>query len=127
MYELTVDSHFSSAHCLDRYDGDCSRMHGHNWKVSLTVGADSLNDIGLGLDFKRIASRLDEIVRSFDHRVLNDIELLRGVNPSAENIARVIFDLSCTAFDGEGVRVLAVTVEESERYRVTYRGAGDRP
>ena len=121
MYELTVDSNFSAAHFLQGYMGDCARMHGHNWKVSLTVGANSLVEIGLCMDFKDIASILDEIVDSFDHRVLNDLKILNGCNPTAENLARIIFDLCVEKIKHEDIEVLSVTVAESDRYRVTYK------
>ena len=121
MYELTVDSNFSAAHLIEGYKGDCARMHGHTWKVSLTVGAETMDDIGICIDFKDIARVLDEIVDNFDHRLLNEIEVLDGCNPTAENLARIIYGLCVAKIQHNDIEVLSVTVAESERYRVTYR------
>ena len=121
MYELTVDSSFSAAHLLEGYNGDCARMHGHTWKVSLTVGAITMDEIGLCIDFKDIARILDEIVDNFDHRILNEIDVLDGCNPTAENLSRIIYDLCVKKMRNSDIEVLSVTVAESERYRVTYR------
>ena len=121
MYELTVDSYFSAAHFLDDYNGDCGRMHGHTWKVSLTVQAAETNKTGLCMDFKDIAAILDGIIRQFDHRTLNDVEILYGENPTAENLARIIYTLCAEKINCDAVAVHSVTVAESERYRVTYR------
>jgi len=121
MYELTVDSNFSAAHLIKGYKGDCARMHGHTWKVSLTVGATTIDEIGLCMDFKDIACVLDGIVEKFDHRILNEIDVLGGCNPTAENLARIIYGLCVEKIHNNDIEVLSVTVAESERYRVTYR------
>ena len=121
MYELTVDSNFSAAHFLEGYNGDCARMHGHTWKVSLTVGANTLDEVGLCMDFKDIASILDEIVKNLDHRILNDLKILNGCNPTAENLARIIFDVCVEKIEHGDIEVLSVTVAESDRYSVTYK------
>ncbi|MBN1290478.1 MAG: 6-carboxytetrahydropterin synthase QueD [Candidatus Latescibacteria bacterium] len=121
MYELTVESCFSAAHFLDGYNGDCSRMHGHTWKVSLTVGASVKDKNGLCMDFKDISSILDGVIKEFDHRTLNEVGILNGKNPTAENIAQIIFTLCVEKLNNENVFVHSVTVAESDRYRVTYR------
>ncbi|MCE5249275.1 6-carboxytetrahydropterin synthase QueD [bacterium] len=120
MYELTVDSSFSAAHQLREYDGACSRLHGHSWKVSVTVGVHALDALGIGMDFKKIASVLDGIVDRFDHQNLNDLDEFSTVNPTAENLARIIYDRIAGQIETGDVSVLSVTVAESDRYRVTY-------
>jgi 6-pyruvoyltetrahydropterin/6-carboxytetrahydropterin synthase len=122
VYELTVDSHFSSAHCLREYRGPCARLHGHTWKVSVTIGASSLDDVGIGMDFEDIASVLDGITGRFDHQNLNDLDLFRDMNPTAENLAKIIYDLMTEKIDTDRYSVLSVTVAESDRFRVTYSG-----
>ena len=122
MYELTVDTHFDAAHCLRGYEGSCSRVHGHTWTVSVTVAAEEVGELGLSMDFRDIAARLDDEVRELDHRNLNDLPAFADLNPTAENIARYLYDRLTERFDVTAVRVVSVTVGESERYRVTYRG-----
>ena len=105
MYELSVDSQFSSAHYLKGYEGECARIHGHTWKVSLAVQTESTDTLGIGLDFKYIASMLDSITAHLDHRNLNDLDLFRGCNPTAENVAKVIYELCEGKFEGSGVAI----------------------
>jgi len=119
IYELSVDTHFSAAHNLLGYKGDCARMHGHNWGVTATVGTQSLNGTGMSKDFKEISAALEYIVKRFDHQTLNLLDEFIALNPTAENIARIIYEsLSEKLTD---VDVISVTVSESERYRVTYK------
>ena len=120
MYELTVDTKFAAAHFLRDYKGDCARLHGHTWGVSATVRTGSLNELGIGIDFKDISEALDDIVGRFDHQNLNDLDEFSDVNPTAENLGKLIFDLLSEKLNNENVCVKAITVAESDRYRVTY-------
>ena len=120
MFELSVDGDFSSAHCLKGYKGDCSRLHGHTWRVRVTVGASDTGPLGMAVDFKLIAAKLDETLSLLDHRNLNDLEFFADSNPTAERIAKFIFDRIEGEFSG-AARILSVTVAESDRYRATYR------
>jgi 6-pyruvoyltetrahydropterin/6-carboxytetrahydropterin synthase len=121
MFELSVDTHFDAAHFLRGYPGDCGRLHGHTWKVTVTVSARGNLTLGMAVDFKDIARTLDLVVSEFDHRNLNDLRCFEDENPTAENIAILIFDRIEKEFP-EGTAVIAVTVAESDRFRVTYRG-----
>lgn len=121
MYELSVDSHFAAAHCLRDYKGDCARLHGHTWKVTVIIEAGTINEIGICIDFKDVARALDEIVGRFDHQTLNNLDEFREMNPTAENLGKLIFNLLSEKLESDNVRVLSVTVAESDRYRVTYR------
>jgi 6-pyruvoyltetrahydropterin/6-carboxytetrahydropterin synthase len=87
VYNLKVVSDFASAHTLRDYPGDCSRMHGHNWKVEVEVEATALDAVGMGIDFKDIKHAARELTGQLDHRYLNDIPPFDEVNPTAENIA----------------------------------------
>ena len=127
MYELTVDKHFSAAHSLKGYNGECSQLHGHTWKVSVTVESDFTDDTGISVDFKEISEILEKIIKRFDHRNLSDIDEFSECNPTAENIAKMVFDFCEKEFSGNEVTVASVTVAESERYRVTYRKTISKP
>ena len=86
--ELSVDFHFCSAHRLPYYDGACSRMHGHNYKLQVVIRGEPEPHQGLVMDFDDINKVVNERVMALcDHKVLNDtIE-----NPTAENIASWVF------------------------------------
>ena len=92
MYELTVEETFDAAHALRGYEGPCENLHGHTWKVQVTLQGEKLNKIGLLEDFKTIKKVLKDILTAYDHNYLNDITPFDKENPSSENLARVIFE-----------------------------------
>jgi len=57
MYRLTIKTGFAAAHNLINYQGDCENLHGHNWKVEVTVIARELDKAGLAIDFKVLKKR----------------------------------------------------------------------
>jgi 6-pyruvoyltetrahydropterin/6-carboxytetrahydropterin synthase len=120
MYELGVRRRFSAAHQLRGYAGKCERLHGHTYQVEVVVRAEQLNAIGLAVDFKELKAVVDELLESYDHRLLNEVPPYDEVNPSAENMARVIFE----SLAGElpaGVTLVGVKVWESEDAWAYYR------
>src|ERR1700754_936460 len=92
MYEVTVESGFSSGHYLRNYKGKCENPHGHNYKVRVTLCGESLDDSGLLLDFKDLKGILRPVVDYLDHQMINDLEPFTVINPSAENLAKYFFD-----------------------------------
>ena len=92
MYKLTIHTRFSAAHFLQDYPGACAQVHGHNWKVEVRVQAEELDESGMAIDFHDLKARTREIVEGLDHRYLNDLPAFQRQNPTAENIARLIFE-----------------------------------
>jgi 6-pyruvoyltetrahydropterin/6-carboxytetrahydropterin synthase len=92
VYALTVRSSFAAAHRLREYEGNCERLHGHNWRVEVTVESGVLDGRGIALDFREIKSHLAELLSRFDHKYLNDVPPFDGMNPSSENLARYLFE-----------------------------------
>jgi len=121
MYELTVDAHFDAAHCLDGYNGECANVHGHTWLVSATVRTEELDDIGMSVDFKIVRQSLEWAVGIFDHTVLNNLDLFANSNPTAENLSRIIFERLSERLKSYRADVVAITVGEGSRNRLTYR------
>ena len=119
-YTLKVVADFASAHTLRGYPGACARMHGHNWKVEVEVAADSLDSVGMALDFKVIKQAAREVADRLDHRYLNELEPFSQLNPTAENIAAYFYRELSAQFDGPGIRLRAVTLWETERACVRY-------
>jgi 6-pyruvoyltetrahydropterin/6-carboxytetrahydropterin synthase len=122
MFELMVETHFSSAHQLRGYKGECEKLHGHNWKVQVYVLAEKLNEIELAIDFHELREMTDEVVSQLDHGFLNDIFPFTEKNPSSENIAKWIYDSLKKKLGGdeEDASLSAVTVWESEGCSATY-------
>ncbi len=119
MFQLTVHDYFSSAHQLKGYKGKCEAVHGHNWRVEVTVQGEVLNDIGLLMDFSDLKKLLKKTIDPMDHVMLNDVEGLRGENPSSEIIARHIYDRMKEGLPA-GIAMVSVIVWESENARALY-------
>jgi len=121
MYELDITREFSAAHMLKGYDGLCSNLHGHNWTVQVFIQAGQLDDIGIAADFTVIKRVLTEILSQFDHKYLNELPEFQGINPTSENIARIIFEKLAPAVAKPGIKLDRVRVCESPTSGATYR------
>ncbi len=120
MYELTIERDFSAAHLMRGYPGPCARMHGHNYRVLLSVKGETLDECGMLVDFSDLKAAFDDILAELDHRNLNEIPPFDEINPSSENLARYLHQRAASAI-GEGVEVSRVTIYESPTSSVTYR------
>jgi 6-pyruvoyltetrahydropterin/6-carboxytetrahydropterin synthase len=119
-YELLVRDHVSAAHNLRQYKGKCEHLHGHNWRVDLRITGDDLDDEGMLIDFVVVKKILAEAIEDLDHAYLNDVPPFDAINPSSENLARVIAERVAERLPA-GARLTSVTTWESERCAVTYR------
>ena len=119
-YQLKVVTEFASAHTLRGYPGACSRMHGHNWKVELEAIATSLDEVGMGVDFKKMKNAANEVGDEMDHRYLNELEPFTEINPTAENIAAYMYREISKRLNSESITVSAVTLWETDRACVRY-------
>ena len=122
MYTLKVEGAFEAAHNLNGYPGKCAQLHGHNWVVEAVVKGRELDELGMLVDFKDIKQTLKDILERFDHHYLNELPPFKdGVNPTAENLARIIFEelAGNEIFKRDSV-LAAITVFESPKSSVTY-------
>jgi 6-pyruvoyltetrahydropterin/6-carboxytetrahydropterin synthase len=92
MFQVSVEDTFSSGHALRGYRGKCENVHGHNYRVRVTVEGPQLDSIGLLVDFTLLKQVMREIIGRLDHQFINDLEPFRAVNPSAENLAKYFYD-----------------------------------
>lgn len=120
MYEVTIIKSFSAAHMLKAIGGKCEELHGHNFKVEVTVAAQDLNKSGISIDFRNVKEWLQEVLDNLDHKHLNEFPSFLGENPSSENIALYIYkEMKLKARQVE-IKVARVKVWESENAAVTY-------
>lgn len=119
MYRVSVEQHFDAAHYLRGYQGKCERLHGHRFKVVVSLKAATLNETGLAYDFVELKGHLGEILTQFDHTCLNDVPPFDELNPSSENIAATVYDQLKGRLPGE-VSLSSVEVWESPQSCVTY-------
>lgn len=123
MYEVTVESGFSSGHYLRNYRGKCENPHGHNYKVRVTLCGKELDGAGLLLDFKLLKQVMRPLIERIDHQMLNDLEPFTQINPSAENLARYFFDetsLQLAEMTNGRVKVKDCTIYETDTTTATY-------
>jgi 6-pyruvoyltetrahydropterin/6-carboxytetrahydropterin synthase len=135
MYRVTREIRFCYGHRLLDYAGKCRHLHGHNGRAVLTLEAPRLDAAGMVLDFTRIKEVVSTwIDETLDHRMLlheNDPALpglrqlgeplyVLKVNPTAENIARLIFDYAAA----QGFPVVEVQLWETDHCFATYTGSG---
>lgn len=122
MYEITIIKSFSAAHLLSEIGGKCEELHGHNFKVEVTVGSPELNSEGILIDFRLLKKWLKDILDQMDHQHLNDLPFFKDKNPSSENIACFLYREMQSKVADSGIKMLRVKVWESETAAVTYRG-----
>ncbi len=119
MYELIVKRKFSAAHQLRGYRGKCEAMHGHTYGVDVHVMAEELDEVGLAVDFKKLKDSIDGLLDNYDHHLLNEVKPFDEINPSAENMARVIYHELARSLP-KGTRLGRVVVWESENAGAAY-------
>jgi len=121
---LSAEAAFAAAHRLPGVDM-CSRMHGHNWRVRVTVrvAADRLDALGMGVDFRDLEQFTREAVSEFEHQYLNELPAFADRPPTAETLARVVTERVTARLAGHptGAAVAEVELWEMPQYKVTYR------
>jgi 6-pyruvoyltetrahydropterin/6-carboxytetrahydropterin synthase len=131
MYRVTREITFCYGHRLLYFEGKCRHLHGHNGRAVLTLEADELDRQGMVMDFARIKQVVQTwIDENLDHRMLlhkddpvlpelrrqGEPVFVMEVNPTAENIARLIYDYAAA----QGFPVSEVRLWETESCYATY-------
>jgi 6-pyruvoyltetrahydropterin/6-carboxytetrahydropterin synthase len=135
MYRVSREIPFCYGHRLLHYDGKCRHLHGHNGKAVITVAVAELDALGMVLDFSHIKQIVSAwIDEKLDHKMLlhkDDPALpylqklgepvyVMDVNPTAENIARLVYDFAAS----QGIPVLEVQLWETENCCASYSPGG---
>jgi 6-pyruvoyltetrahydropterin/6-carboxytetrahydropterin synthase len=128
MFEVTVEHTFAAGHSLREYKGKCENVHGHNYRIQVTVEGEALNRIGLLVDFVDLKRAVRQISEQLDHKFINDVEPFTTLNPSAENLAKYFYDevsrvldLQANAFNEHPVRIGQIKVWETDTSIAVYR------
>jgi 6-pyruvoyltetrahydropterin/6-carboxytetrahydropterin synthase len=125
MFEVSVERTFAAAHQLRDYQGKCEKLHGHNYKVRVTIESEQVDKTGLVVDFVEVKRILDVAIEKLDHTYLNEVPPFDALNPSAEYIAKFFCDEMMQGLAAAGlgspVRVAAVKVWETDTSTATYR------
>lgn len=134
MFRVAKEIYFCYGHRLLNYAGKCRHLHGHNGKAVITLETAALDALGMVVDFSEmkrvIGSWIDE---TLDHKLIlhrddplipdlrrrGEVFIEMDVNPTAENIAKLIFDRVA----GHGLPIVEVTLWETETSCATYQGS----
>jgi len=121
MFEVTIEQTFAAGHALRNYRGKCENVHGHNYRCQVTVEGRNLDQIGLLVDFVTLKKALQAVIDRLDHQWLNDFPPFDILNPSAENIAKYIYEEVSKDLDAEGsVKLACVRLWETDTSSATY-------
>ena len=128
MFEVTVEQTFAAGHSLREYKGKCENVHGHNYRVQVTVEGEKLNGIGLLVDFVDLKRAVRTVIERLDHQFINDVEPFTTVNPSAENLAKYFYDevshalnIDASRFNDSPVRISQIRIWETDTSIAVYR------
>ncbi len=120
MYEIKVRTDFSAAHNLKNYHGKCENLHGHNWYVEAVFAYKKLDKDGMAVDFRIAKKLVRDVTDKLDHSYLNELKILRGINPTSEKVAKFIYD----EVKRSNKNIKSVAVWENENSCAIYTGGG---
>ena len=122
MFEVTIEETFAAGHALRNYRGKCENVHGHNYRVRVTIEGEQLDAAGLLVDFVDVKRLMGGAIEYLDHRFINDLEPFDKINPSAENIAKYFYDRLHAGLKNElPVRIAEIRVWETDTSSAVYR------
>lgn len=119
MHRLSIETVISAAHLLRDYDGNCSRLHGHNWKIKVEVNASQLDNIGMAIDFKDLKDLSWQVAGKFDHQIINEIAPFDKINPTAENLSQYFYREIAKLLPAE-IKMSRILLWETDKYMVEY-------
>jgi 6-pyruvoyltetrahydropterin/6-carboxytetrahydropterin synthase len=122
MFEVSVERTFAAGHALRNYKGKCENVHGHNYRVQITVAGPELDSNGLLVDFIELKRLASDVIDYLDHRFINDLPPFDKINPSAENLAKYFYDrVSAGLPSGAPTHIAEVRIWETDTSVAAYR------
>lgn len=122
MFEVTIEETFAAGHALRNYRGKCENVHGHNYRCQVNIQGPRLDAIGLLVDFVELKKTVHSVLDRLDHQWLNEFPPFDVLNPSAENMAKYIYDEVVAGLPAkDGVHVESVRLWETDTASATYR------
>ena len=92
MFTVTLETGFKASHELTYAGGEKEELHFHDWQLRVAAQVEELDENGLAVDFVELKAEIDGITAVLDNSQLEDLGCFAGVNASAENVAKYIFD-----------------------------------
>ena len=120
MFEVRQETTVAAAHQLRLSPGEGERLHGHNWRIVAVIRCRELDSRGMVVDFNDLGGELRRLVEPYEHVFLNEIRPYDDINPTAENIAKVVAEGLAARMDDDRVRVERVEVWETDTCGAIY-------
>jgi 6-pyruvoyltetrahydropterin/6-carboxytetrahydropterin synthase len=120
MFTISVERHFRASHQLILPDGSIEPVHYHDWVVTASLSSEKLNNMGVLMDFKALKAMIDKTVAGFENTALESIGYFQQNNPSAENVAKYIYDKLRIELP-EGVKLRNIRVAEEPGCSAKFR------
>ena len=120
MFTISVETRFRASHQLTLPDGSIESVHHHNWLVTAKVRSEELNNMGVVMNFQTLKAMVDKTIAEFDNSALESISFFQQNNPSAENVAKYIYE-NLRMEMPEGVRLRSIRVVEEPGCSAKFR------
>jgi 6-pyruvoyltetrahydropterin/6-carboxytetrahydropterin synthase len=114
-FYVRIEGRFESAHFLYNYfpDGSDEPIHGHSWKVEVALASNlNIGKDGISFDFLAARNKLNELVSSIDHILINDHPDFKGINPTSENVARWFYQGLREAVESSNGKIKKIVIHE---------------
>ena len=119
MFTIRVETRFRASHQLTLPDGSKEPLHHHDWLASADVSSERLDNMGVVMNFQTLKAMLDGAVADFDNAAIEVVGFFQQNNPSAENVAKYIYD-KLRAGLPHGVKLRKVRVVEEPGCSATF-------
>ena len=120
MFLVSKEIMISATHQVREHQGGCERIHGHNWKIQVSVQAKELNEMGMVIDFKDLKKAMKKIIMPMDHNNINNYPPFDKLNPTSENLAKYIFEEMGKELNNERIKIKEVKVFETDTSYAVY-------
>ena len=120
MFTISVERHFHASHQLIMPDGSKEPVHSHDWMVTADLSSEKLNNMGIVMDFRTLKTMIDKTIAEFHNKALESISYFQQNNPSAENVAKYVYEKLRIELP-EGVKLLNIRIVEEPGCSAAFR------
>jgi 6-pyruvoyltetrahydropterin/6-carboxytetrahydropterin synthase len=120
VFEVAYETTFCATHRLTDNGRPIEPLHGHDWRVEVVAAGEALDRIGVVLDFERLKDVVGDVARRFHYKDVNDHPAFHDQSPSAEAMARYVFQQVRDGLGAEGELLRRVRVWEAPGCSATY-------
>lgn len=120
MFEIGIRRKFTASHALTNYKGTTEALHEHLWQMEAIFASEKLDDAGCVLDFVEIDRTIDKIIFPFSGKAIHESPMFADLSPSAENIARYLFESIKMEIEHPDVLLKKIVVWEDTDHFASY-------